>query len=198
MLLSASVCVCVPCPCSSQLKKKNKKKTLVWILTSPAYSSYCPTKRDFFPFAARTQIVCKSPPRWLFFHVKVSTANHTGKSVGRRRLALRVHRLLYPAESKVAEFLCKFKCLLPHAGLNFDLHVAPLCCWTREHKRGTTILGEDVVSSFGLAADKGSSWSSSQVLLNVWRQKTAFCSVDRSLLKILFVFCFAVIILMFS
>ena len=55
-----------------------------------------------------------------------------GKSVGRWRLALRVHRVRQPAKSKVAEFVCKFKCLPPRATLNSDLHADPLCCRMRE------------------------------------------------------------------
>lgn len=69
--------------------------------------------------------------RCLCFHVRGLHCHLPGKSVGRRRLALRVYLLLYPAESEVAEFVCKFKCLLPHATLNFDLHVDPWCRWTR-------------------------------------------------------------------
>lgn len=67
-----------------------------------------------------------------FFHVKGLHCHHTGKCAGQWWLALRVHRVLHFAKSKVAEFLCKFKCLLPHTSLNFDLHVAPQSCWMRD------------------------------------------------------------------
>lgn len=82
-------------------------------------------------FPCTRKSYANGPALFVFPRVGSSLPPPPGKSVGRRRLALRVYRLLYPAESKVAEFVCKFKCLLPHATLNFDLHVGPRCRWTR-------------------------------------------------------------------
>lgn len=124
MLLRVSVCVytvlCV------SLYSSPLQKAPVQIITSPACPSYCPTNA-MLCVSLHTQIVCKWPRAVCVSTCRVFTATPPGKSVGRRRLALRVYRLLYPAESKVAEFVCKFKCLLPHATLNFDLHVGPRC-----------------------------------------------------------------------
>ena len=86
-------------------------------------------RRRAFPFAHKSYA---KAPRCLCFHVSGLRRHHAGKSVGRWRLALRVHRVRQPAKSKVAEFVCKFKCLLPRATLNSDLHVDPLCCRMRE------------------------------------------------------------------
>lgn len=51
-------------------------------------------------------------------------------------------QLLFPVKSKVAEFVCKFKCLLPHAALNCDLHEDPGCRWTMGKHRGEIQLEE--------------------------------------------------------
>lgn len=80
-----------------------------------------------FPLQLTHKLYAKAT-RCLFFHVEGPHRHHTSKSVGWCWLAHGVHRVLYPSKSKVAEFLCKLKCLLPHATLYFDLHVDPLCC----------------------------------------------------------------------
>lgn len=153
------VCVCVhvcvldiPYPCSSQLLKNSefnsREHSLLKLLSTRLGAVHFPSQLAHKSYAKAP------PPHWFFFHVKGLHCHHTGKSAGQWWLALRVHRVLYFAKSKVAEFLCKFKCLLPHASLNFDLHVAPPSCWMRDTQaqKRETIIGVDVVFSFQLVA----------------------------------------------
>lgn len=109
------LCHCCPCSSSKSYGLKSLKPSLPKVLS----------------FAVRTQIVCKGL-RCLFFRAQRPHCHRTGKSAGRWRLALRVHRVLHPEKSKVAKFVCKLKCLLLDATLNSYLHVNPLCCWMRD------------------------------------------------------------------
>lgn len=133
-----SVCVHAPvyvrmcvmyctCPYSSQLQKK--KLLFKFSRARSTQATVRQMRRRAFPFAHKSYA---KAPRCLCFHVWGLRRHHAGKSVGRWRLALRVHRVRQPAKSKVAEFACKFKCLLPRATLNSDLHLDPLCCRMRE------------------------------------------------------------------
>lgn len=149
MLLSVSVCMCTVlyCTvCAMPLYVVLDYKKL-WFKFSQA-SSYCPTN-VVLCISLRRQIVCKGPAVFMF--PCVGSLLPPNRQIC-RWLALRVYWVLYPAKSKVAEFLCKFKCLLPHTTLNFHLHVDPLCGWMRDTRaqRRKTILVVDVVRLFCL------------------------------------------------
>lgn len=75
-------------------------------------------------------------------------------------------------QSEVIGFLCKFECLLHHAALNSDLHVAPLCCWANKR---ATIFGkdEDVVVTFVVLGwlqrgDRGHFYFPFEMDFNLW------------------------------
>lgn len=112
-----SVCVCTVCSLNSSRRCKALVKFLfLSFLSQPKLlSNVSPC------ISLHTQIVCKNGPRPSCFSTRrVFTATTQANPVGRRWLALRVFIGYFILQkSEVAEFVCKFKCLLPDATLNF-------------------------------------------------------------------------------
>lgn len=113
MLLSVFVCLCAVLYCTVRamppyIDLQNRLSQAKSIQATVGHTWCCA-----FP-STHTQIVCKPsvPP------CRVSA----GKSCGPAPM---VHQVSHPAKSEVAEFACKFKCLLAHAALNW---ICMRCC----------------------------------------------------------------------
>lgn len=116
-----SVCVCilyVPCPYSSQ-----REKALVSILSRTQATGRQNVAPCTSLHSSHTNRMQRPPKGVVYFSTRRGSSPPP-----HRQMATCSQGLIgsfNPAKSKVAEFVWKFKCLLPRATLNFNLHEDP-------------------------------------------------------------------------